>query len=293
LIYNPAAGKVRRNPESFLQRTTTALARASIQPRLTATRGPGDAAVLAREAAEAGADLVLVLGGDGTINEAANGLAHSGVPMGVLPGGTANVLAVELGLSTRLETAAERLGRLRPRSVALGRMSALGEEARYFLMICGAGLDARVCREVSSGLKRKTGKFAYWVAGMSQITHRVDQLQACVNGETYRCGFALAGRVRNYGGDLEITAGATLASDDFEVVLFEGSNPLRYLWYLVGVTLTRVQEMRGVRVMRAQRVQIMSDAHIQIDGEYAGRKRAVIEIVPDAITLLVPPEIIP
>ncbi len=85
------------------------------------TDAAGHATELARAAAAQGADLVLVLGGDGTINEAANGLVHSGVPLGVLPAGTANVLANELGLGSRLDRAAEKLAGCRVRSVAAGR----------------------------------------------------------------------------------------------------------------------------------------------------------------------------
>ena len=107
LIYNPYAGKIRRKPGT-LQRTTAALARANVTPRVLATDAAGHATELAREAVEQGADLVLVLGGDGTVNEVANGLAYSGVPLGVLPAGTANVLAMELGLGSHLDRANER-----------------------------------------------------------------------------------------------------------------------------------------------------------------------------------------
>jgi diacylglycerol kinase (ATP) len=98
----------------------------------------------------------------------------------------------------------------------------------------------------------------------------------------------LVSRVRNYGGDMEIASGASLLSDDFEVVLFEGSNPLRYAAYMTAVTLGQVKSMPGVRTLRSQRVEFLGDAHLQIDGEYGGRLPATLEMVPDALTLLVP-----
>jgi diacylglycerol kinase family enzyme len=101
LIYNPAAGALRRNPDRILQRTIAALAHGDIAPQPLPTSAPGHADVLAREAVRQGADLVLVLGGDGTVNEVVQGLIGSNVPLGVLPGGTANVLAMELGLGSR------------------------------------------------------------------------------------------------------------------------------------------------------------------------------------------------
>lgn len=234
-----------------------------------------------------GADLVLVLGGDGTVNEVVQGLVHSSVPLGVLPGGTANVLAMELGLGSRTETAARRLAGFEPRPVALGRITG-SFGSRYFLLMAGAGLDANIVYEVSAGLKNAAGKLAYWAAGFSRFFKRVDQLDVCVDDRVHRCGFALVSRVRNYGGDLEIATGASLHDDHFEVVLFEGSNPLRYAWYMLNVAARRVQRVRGVRVLQAHRVEILTETPVQIDGEYLGRQPVSIEIVPGALHLLLP-----
>jgi diacylglycerol kinase family enzyme len=232
--------------------------------------------------------LVLVLGGDGTINEAANGLVNSGIPLGVLPGGTANVLAMELRLGSRVPTALERLTGYVPRSIAAGRLIMDGEK-RYFFCMLGAGLDAKIVTLVNPELKDRTGKLAYWAAGLSQLPERLEQLDVRVNGQVYKCGFALASRVRNYGGDLEIASGASLDCNDFEIVLFEGSHPLRYAAYMLGVGLRQVQNMPGVHTLRATCAEILTRAHLQIDGEYAGRHRARVEITQEALTLLMPP----
>jgi diacylglycerol kinase (ATP) len=288
LIYNPYAGKIRRNRERILQRTIAALGRAGMTPRVLPTDAAGHATELARTAITEGADLVLALGGDGTLNEAANGMAHSGVPLGVLPAGTANVLANELGLGSRPDGAAEKLAKCEPRSVAMGRMTTADGVSRYFLCMAGAGLDAKIVREVSSGLKDRTGKVAYWAAGLAQFPHRVEQLEVRVRGKVYRCGFALVSRVRNYGGDLEIASGASLLREDFEVVLFESANPLRYAWYMFGVGLRRVQRMQGVQTLSAQCAEILCSTDLQMDGEYAGRQTAKLETVPQALTLLIP-----
>jgi diacylglycerol kinase (ATP) len=309
--------------------------------RLIATTAPGDATRIAREAVAGGADLILVLGGDGTINEAVNGMVHSNVALGILPAGTANVLAMELGLGSRLDRAIERLSKCAPRRVSVGRLrethdasvdsatngsaseavngafngafngagtradqkSGAGEldyaassangisqdSARHFLAMGGAGLDASIVQTLNPGFKAWGGKLAYWLSGVSHITERVSEFEARINGTSYRCGFALASRVRNYGGDLEIASGASLAHDDFEFVLFEGSNPLRYVWYMLGVSVKRVQGMTGVHTMRGDTLEL-TDAHVQVDGEYAGRFPARIEIVPGALTLLMPPD---
>jgi diacylglycerol kinase (ATP) len=263
-------------------------------PRILPTDAAGHATELARDAVAQGADVVLVLGGDGTVNEAANGLVHSGVPLGVLPAGTANVLAMELGLGSRLDRAIARLAHYEPVQVALGRLTTAGGVSRYFLCMAGAGLDARIVREVHPGLKDRTGKLAYWAAGLSQLPRRVDQLEVRIpcqshSGKLYRCGFALASRVRNYGGDLKIASGASLRRHDFEIVLFEGESSLRYLWYMLGVGMKSVQKMKGVHTLTARCAEIVTPAHIQIDGEYAGCQPARLEIVPQALTILMPP----
>jgi YegS/Rv2252/BmrU family lipid kinase len=312
LIYNPTAGKLRRDPERILQTTTESLARAKlVSPgsiRSNATSAPGDATRIAREAVAAGADLILVLGGDGTVNEAVNGMVHSSVALGILPGGTANVLAMELGLGSRLDRAIERLSKCAPRRVSVGRLrgshhgagngsfgpgsAAAGSlnGSRHFLAMGGAGLDASIVRALNPEFKARAGKLAYWVSGFAHITERVSEFEARINGNSYRCGFALASRVRNYGGDLEIASGASLAHDDFEFVLFEGSNPLRYLWYMLGVSVKRVKGMTGVHTVRGDLLELPGAAHLQVDGEYAGESPARIDIVPGALTLLMPPD---
>ena len=288
LIYNPAAGKSRRDPARILQRTIEALGQANLKPLLLPTGAPSHAAELARGAIATGADLVLVLGGDGTINEVVNGMAHSRVPLAVLPGGTANVLAMEIGLGTRLDRAVERLSKCVERRVALGRLLDGGVESRYFLSMAGVGLDAAIVQRVSPDLKARAGKLAYWLTGLAHLGRRIGQFEACLNGHRRRCGFALVSRVRNYAGDLEIASGASLLGGDFEVVMFEGSHPLRYAGYMLAVGARRVQSMPGVHTFRAARVEFSGEAHVQIDGEYAGRAPASFEIAPNALTLLMP-----
>lgn len=259
-----------------------------IVAELTPTAAAGHATELAREAVAAGADLILVLGGDGTINEVANGMIPSRVPLGILPGGTANVLANELGLGNSLERAIARLGSCEERRIAVGKLCTPQGEPRYFLLMAGAGLDATIVTKVNPALKARAGKVAYWIAGLGEFFGAVGQFHAKIDDRETQHGFVLASRVRNYGGDMEIASQASLLSNDFEVVLFEGSNPLRYAAYMTAVTLRQVKSMPGVRSVRAQRVEFSGSAHLQIDGEYAGRLPASLEMASDALTLLVP-----
>jgi diacylglycerol kinase family enzyme len=159
--------------------------------------------------------------------------------------------------------------------------------------MAGAGFDAQIVYDLASGLKEKLGKAAYWVAGFAQALKRFPEFEIEIDGTARGTGsFALASRVRNYGGDFEIARHASLAADCFEVVLFRGRHALPYFKYLCGMAAGRLEGMSGVSFQMGNDVRVSDPAgrpiHIQVDGEYAGRLPASIVIVPDALTLLVP-----
>ena len=259
------------------------------------TTGPGTAGAIARTHIEDGASLIVAAGGDGTINEVVEGMVHSHVPLAILPGGTANVLAMEMKLGGRLERVAERLEECRPERIPVGRLICDGGRVdRHFMLMAGIGLDAHIVYHVNPGIKARVGKLAYWVAGWSLLGRRLGQFTVEAGGKRYQSSFALISKVRNYGGDFEIARSVTIVDDEFEVVLLEGRNTLRYVKYFAGMALNILAGMKGATVVRADRVTVSgpSDAriYIQIDGEFAGRLPAEIRIVPDALTLLIPTE---
>lgn len=261
---------------------------------MVATHGPGTATDLVRQCIAEGADLILVAGGDGTVNEVANGMAFSDVPLGVLPAGTANVLAMELGVGRHAAKAAAALPDWVPVRISIGSLlSERDGKRRNFLLMAGAGLDAQIVYDISATLKNAVGKAAYWLTSFSQLGRRLPAFEVDVEGERYRCSFALASRVRNYGGDLEIAQGVSLIDHHFELVLFEGESTFPYLKYFAGVLTRRLDRMRGVTVLHtnAMRFTGSSDSriYVQVDGEFAGSLPASVAIVPRALTLLVPP----
>ena len=222
-------------------------------------------------------------------------MLHTAVPLGILPAGTANVLAMETGMSTNMEKAARDLAGFRAERICAGRLhySNGGESMRHFLLMAGMGLDAQIVYNLSAPLKRRLGKGAYWIAGFSLVGRRLPELAVQVDGRSYMCSFALVSRVRNYGGDLEIARSTSLLDNRFEVVLFSGRSSFRYLKYFTGVLLNRLDGMRGVTILRAARLCLAPAAdpriYIQVDGEYAGHLPGSVEIVPDALSLLLPP----
>ncbi len=170
LIVNPTAGGGRRVPQ--LDEARRIFREAGIETELQETSEPGEATSLARRAVAKSRQLVIIVGGDGTVNEAVNGLACSQVPMAVLPSGTANVLAKELGLPWNLPRAAERVARAPYRRIALGL--AIPEkssgEPRYFLSLAGAGADGALVSAIRPEIKLKAGILAYWQEGFRQLS---------------------------------------------------------------------------------------------------------------------------
>jgi diacylglycerol kinase (ATP) len=286
------AGGLKAGGDRLIRRVLKALTRGGHQATPQPTPGPGAAAGLVRDSIAAGADLIAVLGGDGTINEVAEGMIGSRIPLGILPGGTANVLANELGVASKPEKVAERIGDFEPRRIAAGRVLCAAASPRHFLAMAGVGLDAHIVYGLSAGAKKRWGKLAYWAGGFSQLVRTLEEFDVEIDGRSYRSSFALLTKVRNYGGDLEIARRVNILDDQFEVVLFAGANPGRYLKYLTGVAANRLDGMSGVTILRARKACFRAEAdervHVQIDGEYAGQLPAQVEIAPDALTLLIP-----
>lgn len=295
IIYNPRAGKLRGRGSDRLECSRRILTAAGYETFMVPTSGPGAAVALARGWVADGVGLIVAAGGDGTINETAEGMVHSAVPLGILPAGTANVLATETGMSCNLETAARELLTYTPERISVGRLHFNNSSSgiRHFLLMAGVGLDARVIYNLSGPLKTNLGKVAYWITAFGLMGRRLEEFSVNIEDRNYRCSFALVSKVRNYGGDLEIARATSLFDDQFEVVLFRGENSVRYLRYFVGVVMNRLDGMKGVSILRAHKLHVSpvrdSRIYIQVDGEYAGHLPGSVDIVKDAITLLLPP----
>jgi diacylglycerol kinase family enzyme len=254
------------------------------------TEGPQTAGRIASQCVAQGAGLIVVAGGDGTINEAVAGVAGTEVPFGFLPFGTANVLSNELRMGNNPVHAAELLEHCTPMPVSLGRMVA-ASGSRLFLCMAGAGLDARIVRIVNPKVKSLLGKYAYWLYAFEQVGSRLHQFRVRVNGREYVTSFALISRVRNYGGDIEIAKRANLLEDHFAIVLCEGRSSSRYLKYFAGVLFNALDRMSGVHVLEATSVEIEpieGKLDLQLDGEHVGFGAARFEIVEGSVRLLIP-----
>ena len=268
------------------------LSQGSLEVRFAPTSRPSHATELAAKAVADGADLVIAMGGDGTVNEVLNGMTPSKVPLAVIPGGTANVFCCETGIPRNSEKAARQLPDWVEARVALGRIESHGLPARCFLSMAGAGLDAAIVQRVEPGVKRRLGKLAYWSAGLRTFGEKLALVNVRAEGRDFVTGFALTSRVRNYGGDLTIATKASLFADTFELVTFSGRSTVPYTVYLGGAVVGLTTKLPGVQSTLTQRVTLAAanggTVYVQVDGEAAGQLPATIELIPSALTVLVP-----
>jgi diacylglycerol kinase (ATP) len=299
LLYNPAAGSGRLRRHR-LEDARAILARAGIETSLLATNAPGHATDLARQCAAEGCRLVIVSGGDGTINEVVNGLAGSETALAVLPCGTANVLAKELRIPWDVRRAAELVPRSRPRRIALGLASSLdgSTNSRYFLCLGGAGPDGVMVYSVDLGAKNKIGVLAYWWEGFRQLVrYSFPQFRVASSERELLASLVVVGRTRSYGGPFEITTGASLFEDSFEILALTTRSRLAYLTMLPSLWLGRLRRRSDVHVWKTGVLRCEAAAgngsasapvYAQVDGEPAGRLGVEFRIVPSALTLMIP-----
>jgi diacylglycerol kinase family enzyme len=252
---------------------------------------------MARRAVDASRQLVIVCGGDGTVNEVVNGLACSQVPLAVLPAGTANVLAKELKLPWNLPRAAERIIGAPYRRIALGLATPekSSGEPRYFLSVAGAGADGALVSAVRPEIKLKAGILAYWQEGLRQLT-RYDfpmfHTTMAGNGVGIDASLVIVGRTKHYGGPFKITTEADLLKPQFELAFVTTRSAWRYIAYLPLIWAGKLRSARYVRFFKTNCLRCVSNSasqvQIQVDGEPAGHLPVEFRIVPDALTLAMP-----
>ena len=290
LIFNPKTGKYASRRPSVAE-IGARLNSKGINAEIISTEGPGDATRIAAAAGRNGTRSVIVSGGDGTINEALQGLVGTKVRLAILPRGTANVLARELELPLDIDAAAEVIARGKTRRIHVGcAIDETNNSRRYFLLMAGIGLDASVVRRVHPRLKKHFGKAAFWFSGLSHLADwQPTSFKIAINGEEFPATYVAIGKAASYGGDLAVTPRAQLDQPDFEVCVIDSQSRLRYLQLLPYVMRNGVPEDNNeVRFFRTSRVHATGDALVQVDGELIGKLPMRFEIAEETIEVVVP-----
>ena len=299
LIHNPNAGGGGKGRSRTLDAARHIFAAGGIHSDLAETTGPGHATEIAERAANEGRGLVIACGGDGTLNEVINGLAaHQNghrVPLALLPGGTANILAKELNLPWDIPSAAERLVHGTVKEIALGLATPLEQpdKKKYFLSVGGAGPDGMIVYSLDLDLKARLGILAYWWQGAREVfRYNFSHFRISIGDQKIDASLVIVGRTKNYGGPFKITTGADLFEDQFEVMALTTQSGLRYLSYLPSLWTGNLRGTEGVHFHKADAILCepldKNPLYAQVDGEPLARLPVEFKIVPRALKLLVP-----
>ncbi len=293
ILYNPAAGGGLQQAVLRVGKAAAELRRHVGEVRLFPTEPDRRADVLAHEAVLAGFDLIAPCGGDGTINEVLQGVVGSDAVLLPLPAGTANVFAWETGLPVDPVKAAAALPELAVCEVELGVVEFPDEgRRRFFLLMCGAGVDANAVYQLNVDLKKRVGILAYFFSAIRQLFNRIESLNLQVGDERIARSLAVVSKSRLYGGRLVLTPNAHLLERDFDVVCFRSTSPLTYTGYLAGVLTRSLERFDGVHWRQARDVDLSArespHVYVQVDGELAGRLPARVRMGPERVRVLLP-----
>jgi len=322
LIYNPSGGQVVVRHE--LNNAVSFLNRYGWSVTLRETSKPQEATELTRHAVNRGAKVVIAAGGDGTVNEVANGLVNTDVALGVLPVGTTNSWALQIGIPAlnpvlpRTQTAKliasleERIARPLPanyyRKVLLdaarvlveGRTVAVdvGElSGRYFLISAGIGLEAAIVESISLEEKRALGSWAYVLTAIgSAYRYSGTDVSLNLDGKEVKVSTPLivVSNIQLYGGMVAIGAKACVNDAKLDVCIFKGDGFFTFVQYAIKVLSHRHLQDPKVEYYQCREIVVESvrSLPVHVDGELFTRTPVAIRIVPSSLKVIVP-EIVP
>jgi YegS/Rv2252/BmrU family lipid kinase len=307
LLYNPESGGSQQRQRE-LQSALDILKNGGVEAALHSSNSRAEARVLARQAIASGCDTVFACGGDGTINNLVQVLANTTVALGILPIGTANALAHDLGVPKKIPAAAKQALHAEPRRIALGQITCpdLGgtRKTRFFVVAAGIGVDAHLFYKLLTNTKQRLGMGAYYAkAWQMWFTYPMTRfrVQYCTPEGTEQKSASvtelLAVRIRDFGGVVrELAPGASLDRDDMRLVLCHTGQRLVYLSYVTRALLRRARAIPGIDLAYSTKAvceyaepgTASPRIYVEADGELIGTLPAEISVVPDALTVLMP-----
>ncbi len=286
VIFNPMAGGRRHRR---LRATLRILSELGLATTVIETRGPGDAERIARHATLVDRSILVVAGGDGTVNEAVNGLLSAPgplPPLALIPLGTANVLAHEIGLSTNPAAVARAIAGGKRLRVRPGRVN-----GRHFLMMVGAGFDGAVVASVDPAWKRRVGRLAYAARTIAKSwRYQFPEMKGTIDGRPFVSRWVVVCRGRHYGGPFIAAPNADLAVPILTVCLLNGGGPWHVIRYGAALLLGNIASLSDVTVETGTAVRVEGSAlsPVQGDGDVVARLPIDIDLADREIDVIVP-----
>lgn len=232
-------------------------------------------------------NIVVACGGDGTVNEIANALPPQGV-LGIIPAGTANVIAKELGIPLSYREAAKTLLTSAIKTIDVGVAN-----GRKFIFVAGIGFDAHVAAKVSPFLKRKIGKYAFHIAGLKEfITYKAPKIEVSVDDKPYIKGrFGIFANMRRYGGDFFFAKNARYDDGILDMVLLPDIGTIRMMKVLGYAKKNKsIPNSSAIQISGKKfKVKISPSSFYQLDGEVVDEVEGLdIEVLPQNLNVMVP-----
>lgn len=287
IIANPAAGGGRAYRS--IQRVVRQWRYPGWDINLLTTDGPKHAGILAQTLLQTPPDILAVCGGDGTLNEIATHLPRPPFPIAVIPAGTANVLAKELGLPLNPLRALQIALNGTVRRIDLGMVGP--GNARRFLFVAGIGFDAHAVLSVSPYLKSKLGMAAYALAALNCLkNYQFPEFEVCAGNQTFTATSCLVCNSRKYGGGMVFCPDADMQDGLLDVLVIEGRRRLALLRFLLMAWMRKPISRDWTHRLRAKSLKIgqSEGVWLQVDGELAGGPPLEITLTDDCFPLVVP-----
>ncbi|HUN83941.1 MAG TPA: YegS/Rv2252/BmrU family lipid kinase [Terracidiphilus sp.] len=307
VIYNPMSGQFSKRRALAVDEALAVLRDGGVEADALETDAPGSASVLAKAAIRNRYDTILACGGDGTVHEVLQCLVGTETALGVLPLGTANALAQNLGLGRNPVNAARLLLKAEPMEIPVGQIfyrdSAGQEQSRFFTVAAGIGADALLMSSLDPGLKRRLGyaiylleAFKIWATNPFPLFCVAFTTDGTPEKRQEKVSQLLAIRVRSFGGVLrEFAPGATLRNPTLSLMAFKTRSRIRFLRFLLAVVAHRHTFSREVELIDAVAVECRdcdgsrTKQYVEADGEVLGTLPARMEVARQTVRLLVPP----
>jgi diacylglycerol kinase (ATP) len=281
IILNPAAHSDRAQRK---RAQVESLARDCV---VCATTRTGEAELMARRGIEEGFEKIVAAGGDGTVNEVVNGLAGTSATLGLLPIGTMNVFATELGLPTHdLELCWDIIQAGTTRAVDLPKAN-----QKFFVQLAGVGLDAQVVKETSNQLKRSFGPVSYLISAVQIAARKPPRLFIQSEDATIDEGsFVLVGNGRLYGGPFPFFKHAVIDDGLLDVIVFKRLGYLEIIKYLQDVIFSSDIRVPEIEYFQTRRLRVESEeaVPVELDGELVGNCPVEFSLSERSLRVLAP-----
>ncbi|MBN1995193.1 MAG: diacylglycerol kinase family lipid kinase [Anaerolineae bacterium] len=300
-IVNPAAGGVGSTFQKQVVKAANQLAKQGCKVERVETKAKDDGIQVSRQAAAAGFEVAVAVGGDGTINEVCNGLAGTNTALAVVPAGTGNVYAADLGIPIwsplhfdAVTEAVKLIMAGRRRRIDLGRLHLANGASRYFLMWCGIGLDAAITQAKSPSTPVRELNYASWVVAGLMVTFDFMGTQATIttdNGtEKQRVLMALASNGQLYGRLWRIAPEAKMDDGLLDVAVMSGHRWPSTIKHVLGLTFRQHVKDPDFHLYRTTRLRLSTKETlpVHVDADPIGATPIEIEVAPLALNVIVP-----